>query len=58
MKILYQYLTGTLSYENMSVDKPKVLLMGPTGVAAINIDDTAIHTAVIHAGYFRRTYQT
>ena len=46
MKVLYQSLTKTLSYGNMSVDKPKVLLMAPTGVAAINIDGTTIHTAL------------
>ena len=31
---------------NVSLDKPKVLLMAPTGVAAINIDGTTIHTAL------------
>ena len=46
MKVLYQSLTKTLSYGNVSVDKPKVLLMAPTGVAAINIDGTTIHTAL------------
>ena len=46
MKVLYQSLTKTLSYGNISLDKPKVLLMAPTGVAAINIDGTTIHTAL------------
>ena len=46
MKVLYQSLTKTLSYGNVSVDKPKVLLMAPTGVTAINIDGTTIHTAL------------
>ena len=46
MKVLYQSLTKTLSYGNISLDKPKVLLMVPTGVAAINIDGTTIHTAL------------
>ena len=46
MKVLYQSLTKTLSYGNVSLDKPKVLLMAPTSVAAINIDGTTIHTAL------------
>ena len=48
MKVLYQSLTKTLSYGNVSVDKPKVLLMAPTGVAAVNIDGTRIHTTLIY----------
>ena len=44
MKVMYQSLTKIFSYRNMSLDKPKVLLMAPTGVAAINIDGTMIHT--------------
>ena len=46
MKVLYQSLTKILSYGNVSLDKPKVLLMAPTSVAAINIDGTTIHTAL------------
>ena len=46
MKVLHQSLTKILSYGNVSLDKPKVLLMAPTGVAAINIDGTTIHTAL------------
>ena len=46
MKVLYQSLTKTLSYGSVSVDKPKVLLMAPTGVAAVNIDGTTIHTTL------------
>ena len=36
----------TLSYGNMSVDKPKVLLMAPSGVTAINIEGTTLHSAL------------
>ena len=43
MRVIYQSLTKTLSYGNTLVDKPKALLMAPTGVAATNIDDTTIH---------------
>ena len=44
MKLLYHSLTKTFACAN--VEKPKVLLMAPTGVAAINIDGTTIHTAL------------
>ena len=47
-KILYQYLTKTFSYRNSSLDKRKVLLLSPTGVAAVNIDGTTIHSACIY----------
>ena len=43
MRVIYQSLTKTLSYGNTLVDKPKALLMAPTGVAAINNDGTTIH---------------
>ena len=46
MKVLHQSLTKILSYGNVSLDKPKVLFMPPTGVAAINIDGTTIHNAL------------
>ena len=46
MEVLYQSLTKTLSYGNVSVDKPKVLLIAPIGAAAVNIDGTTIHTAL------------
>ena len=44
MKVLYQSLTKTSSYGNVLVDKPKISLMAPTGVTAVNIDGTTIHT--------------
>ena len=53
MKVMYQSLTKILSYRNVSVDKPKVLLMVPAGVAAVNIDGGTIHTALnIPTGHF------
>ena len=56
MKVIHQALTKTLFYGNSSVDKTKVLLMAPTGVAAINIDGTTIHTALnIPVGHFGKT---
>ena len=53
MRVIYQCLTKTLSYGSTLVDKPKTLLMALTGVAAINIDGTTIHTAFnIPVGHF------
>ena len=53
MKVIHQSLTKMFSYGNVSLDKPKVLLMPPTGVAAINIDGTTVHTALnIPVGHF------
>ena len=47
MNVLCQSLTKIfLSYENISSDKLKLLLMAPTDVAAINIDGAVIHTAL------------
>ena len=37
IRTFYHSLTKTLSNREMSSDKPKVLLLAPTGVAAINI---------------------
>ena len=55
MKVLYQSLTKILSYGNVSLDKPNILLMAPTGVAAINIDGATIHTALnIPINQFRK----
>ena len=53
IRTIYHSLTKTLSNQAMSSDKPKVLLLAPTGVAAINIDGTTIHTGLgIPVGYF------
>ena len=53
MRVIYQSLIKTLSYGSTLVDKPKALLMAPTGVAAINPDGTTIHTAFnIPVGHF------
>ena len=53
MKVIYQSLTKIFSYENVSLDKTKVLLIASTNVDAINIDVTTIHTALnIPVGHF------
>ena len=53
IEVIYQCLTKTFSYGSTLVDKPKALLMTPTGVAAITPDGTTIHTAFnIPVGHF------
>ena len=52
-KVLYQSLSKTFSYRNSELEKAKVLLLGPTGVAAINIGGTTIHAGLnIPVGIF------
>ena len=46
MKVLYQSLTKIFPYGNVSLDKPKVLVMALTGVTAVNIDEATIHTVL------------
>ena len=53
---LYQSLTKTFFNINSEPENPKVLLLVPTAVPSINIDDTTIHRAFqIPAGYFGKT---
>lgn len=44
-RVIYHSLSKLFSYKTKNVENPKVLLMAPTGVAAINIDATTIHTS-------------
>ena len=46
IKTLYQTLTKLFCYCNGDPNKPKVLLLAPTGVAAVNIEGTTIHTSL------------
>ena len=43
---LYHTATKTFRHGQSNAEKPTVLLMAPTGVAAININGTTIHTAL------------
>ena len=45
-KVLYQSLSKTFSYRNSELEKAKVLLLAPTGVAAINMGGTTINTGL------------
>lgn len=47
IRIMPQSLTKILSYMSTLLDKSKELLMAPSRVTAINIDDTMLYTALI-----------
>ena len=46
IKTLHSSVSKTLNFITSSVEKPKVLLLAPTGVAAINISGTTIHSGL------------
>ena len=46
IKAIYHTVTKSFRYTSMNPELPTVLLMAPTGVAAINISGTTIHTAL------------
>ena len=46
IKTIYASVTKTLNYCSTKLENPKVLLLAPTGVAAINISGTTIHSAL------------
>lgn len=46
IKTIYHTATKTFRHGITNPEKPTVLLMAPTGVAAININGTTIHTAL------------
>lgn len=49
-------LNNNISYRNSCLDKLNVLLLALAGVAAVNIDEILIHSALhIPVGYFGRT---
>ena len=55
IKTLYQSLTKLFSYRTGDPNKPRMLLIAPTGVAAINIEGTTIHTGLgIPVGNYSR----
>ena len=43
-RVLHQSLKKTFQCRNPKLNKPKVLLLAPTGVASVNIDCTRMHT--------------
>ena len=46
VRAIYQAVTKSLMYNGGDPDKPRVLLLAPTGVAAVNIDGTTIHSGL------------
>ena len=43
---LFQLFIKLLMYKGGHPEKPRILLLAPTGLATINIDGTKIHTAL------------
>ena len=46
LRTIYQAITKTLMYNGGDPDKPRILLLAPTGVSAVNIDGTTIHSGL------------
>ena len=46
LRTIYQAVTKTLMYNGGNPGKPRVLLLAPTGVAAVNMDGTTIHSGL------------
>ena len=46
MKTKYMSLSKVLIYKGGEIGKPRILLLAPTGVAAININGTTIHSGL------------
>ena len=46
IKCVYHSVTKLLNYHFSELEKPKILLLAPTGVSAINIEATTIHTGL------------
>ena len=46
VKVIYNALSKTLLYHCKDPDKPRVLFLGPTGISAVNIGGTTIHSGL------------
>ena len=46
MKVIHNAISKSLLYDCKDPEKPRVLLIGPTGISAVNIGDTTIHSGV------------
>ena len=46
VKCIYQSLAKILVYKGDELDKPRVIKLAPTGIAAVNFDGTTIHTGL------------
>ena len=46
VKVIYNAISKTLLYHCKDPEKPRVLLLGPTGISAVNIGGTTIHSCL------------
>ena len=46
VKTIYQVVSKELLYHSKEPDKPRVLLLGPIGISAVNIGGTTIHSGL------------
>ena len=46
VKVIYNAISKTLPYHCKDPDKPRVLLLGPTEISAVNIGRTTIHSGL------------
>ena len=46
MKVMYNAISKTLPYHCKDPEKPKVHLPGPTGISAVNVSGTTIHSGL------------
>ena len=46
VKVIYSAISKTLLYHCRDTEKPRVLLLGPTGISAVNICRTTIHSGL------------
>ena len=46
IKTIHMSLSKVLIYKGGDPEKPRILLLAPTGVAAININETAVHSGL------------
>ena len=46
IKTIYQVVSTELLYHSKEPDKPRVLVLGPTGISAVNIGGTTIHSGL------------
>ena len=46
VKVIYNAISKTLLYHCKHPEKPRVLLLGPTGISAVNIGGATIHTGL------------
>ena len=46
VKVIYNAISKTLLYHSKDPEKPRVLMLGPTGISAVNISRTTIHSGL------------